>query len=549
MLAYQFNPGMKLPKHRHAAVTIQLKQVAGQVEVLSKTKNPCACGGGCPRCQAKLKIGQANDAYEQEADQIAEQVMAQSSTTMQRQTDTDEDELLHAKPLVKSITPLLQRQSNEESTWQDAGKAVENPIRQLQNGGQPLSNNERQFFEPRFGLDFSHVLLHSGSQLARKINARAFTLNNHIVFDQGEYAPNTNRGRRLLAHELTHVVQQTRGNKGSSVQAKTIQRQTVPIPVFDEFDPCLTVPKNLPSPLDKLGGQKICGSHAKKLRKLLIKRKAKKQIQCPPGFIPGTAGEYEGTCCKMTGYLTEGHDKVPTTVHNKQNCCEPAQITANSFFPICCPAGTQPDTQRKNCVKIKPPDFKLKPCPEDNATPFLSCACAPRSRINPAKGVCCPVGQEGSSGTCQTPGIKLTTPAAVPHSSGHVILFKQDRPYSGETGATGLNNSLLGNGQMALQQLIKSLIENPSYSVQLFGRASPEGTENYNMVLSKRRVKIILQALQKGGIARSRIIDAKNWSATEGCESVAGGVIACGESGASGPGTRQVLAKVFSTGS
>jgi len=81
----------------------------------------------------------------------------------------------------------------------------------LQGGGQPLPAAERAFFEPRFGRDFANVRLHSGPgavQLARSVSARAFTLGDSIVFGSGQYALGTSAARQLLAHELTHVVQQ-----------------------------------------------------------------------------------------------------------------------------------------------------------------------------------------------------------------------------------------------------------------------------------------------------------------------------------------------------
>jgi hypothetical protein len=84
-------------------------------------------------------------------------------------------------------------------------------IQALQGRGRSLSAAERSFFEPRFGTDFSHVRLHHGAQaagLARSINAQAFTLGREIVLGAEAQASTTWAGRRLLAHELTHVVQQ-----------------------------------------------------------------------------------------------------------------------------------------------------------------------------------------------------------------------------------------------------------------------------------------------------------------------------------------------------
>lgn len=84
-------------------------------------------------------------------------------------------------------------------------------IRRARQGGRPLSEAERSYFEPRFGRDLSGVRVHSGAQAnsaTRRIRARAFTVGNDIVLGNGEYQASTPQGKRLLAHELTHVVQQ-----------------------------------------------------------------------------------------------------------------------------------------------------------------------------------------------------------------------------------------------------------------------------------------------------------------------------------------------------
>lgn len=84
--------------------------------------------------------------------------------------------------------------------------------------GQALPPASRRFFAARLGHDFNNVRIHHGvraAQAAQSIRARAFTLGNHVVFNQGEYSPHSDTGKRLLAHELTHVVQQ-RGAAGGA---------------------------------------------------------------------------------------------------------------------------------------------------------------------------------------------------------------------------------------------------------------------------------------------------------------------------------------------
>ena len=85
----------------------------------------------------------------------------------------------------------------------------------LRGAGQPLDAAARDFLEPRFGHDFSHVRVHADARAAasaRAVGAQAYTVGRNVVFGAGQYAPGTAQGRRLLAHELTHVVQQAGGH-------------------------------------------------------------------------------------------------------------------------------------------------------------------------------------------------------------------------------------------------------------------------------------------------------------------------------------------------
>jgi hypothetical protein len=95
----------------------------------------------------------------------------------------------------------------------------------MNGGGSPLPETDQNFFESRMGADLSSVRVHtdsSAAQTSRDLNARAFTVGSNIAFNSGEYQPGTTAGRHLLAHELTHTVQQ-----GASPQLKrqVIQRE------------------------------------------------------------------------------------------------------------------------------------------------------------------------------------------------------------------------------------------------------------------------------------------------------------------------------------
>lgn len=104
----------------------------------------------------------------------------------------------------------------------DVLPSLENRINSIRGSGSPISESLRAYFEPRFGADFSSVRLHTDSratEAAQSVNAKAFTLGNNIVFNREYYSPETSSGKKLFAHELTHVVQQ--GN----FRAFSIQRQ------------------------------------------------------------------------------------------------------------------------------------------------------------------------------------------------------------------------------------------------------------------------------------------------------------------------------------
>jgi predicted chitinase len=112
----------------------------------------------------------------------------------------------------------------------EAALDTEAATREAERGGEPLADSVRSYFEPRFGHDFSQVRVHAGeeaAQAARGVQARAYTIGHDIVFGHGEYAPDTAQGKRLLAHELTHVVQQQATHTAAP---STIARDEAPKP-------------------------------------------------------------------------------------------------------------------------------------------------------------------------------------------------------------------------------------------------------------------------------------------------------------------------------
>ena len=220
--------------------------------------------------QPKLTLGPVDDVYEREADSVAAQVVQSMAATqappVQRQEDEEElqmkavqrqevEEELQMKPAAESVqrqedeeelqmkpaAEAVQRQEDEEElqmkpaaeSVQRAGTeeeeellqgkrtggpeagaldpAIESQIQRARAGGSALEPAARSSMEGAMGSDFSSVRIHTGQEsdsLNRSLSARAFTTGSDIFFRSGEYNPGSTQGQQLLAHELTHVVQQ-----------------------------------------------------------------------------------------------------------------------------------------------------------------------------------------------------------------------------------------------------------------------------------------------------------------------------------------------------
>jgi Domain of unknown function (DUF4157) len=171
---------------------------------------PCACGGGCPRCgadpgaRANLTIGEPGDQFEQGAERIADEV------GRPLESGASADARIPVATL-RSATSLGAAGGPDPAGRESAPPIVHDALR---SPGRPLDDDTRAFMEPRFGYDFSGVHINTGTKAAdsaRAVNARAFTVGRDVVFDEGQHAPGTTAGQKLLAHELSHVVQQAAG--------------------------------------------------------------------------------------------------------------------------------------------------------------------------------------------------------------------------------------------------------------------------------------------------------------------------------------------------
>jgi len=213
--------------------------------------------------QPKLQVGRPGDRYEQEADRMADRVMQSSSPAiasrsvspmpaigriqrqtnepLQRQPAAEDEKKKVAKDVAHKAEQKKQQAEKEkvvaEETAVTADKdkhvkekkkkedepvqtqaqpgqvpavtpTLENHLSTRQGGGQPLPEPTRTFMESRFHHDFSKVRVHHDSQATQALNARAFTHRHDIFFNPAQYQPEAPHGQHLLAHELTHVVQQ-----------------------------------------------------------------------------------------------------------------------------------------------------------------------------------------------------------------------------------------------------------------------------------------------------------------------------------------------------
>lgn len=233
-----------------------------------------------PPVQTKLNIGKPGDVYEVEADKTADAVVSQTNTTDSIQKMGTEEEEVQANPLAGGLTSFVQKQqAAEEEPVQTMAEKEEEPVQAKEeeedvqakcddcskedkvqkmedekeepvqtkgekssgnsNGlsaqlnaakgsGSPMTKFTKSEMEMAFGNDFSEVNIHTDDKakaMSKKLNAQAFTHGNDIYFNDGKYNPNTKEGKYLLAHELTHTIQQ----KGKSLGIRKKENEPEPM--------------------------------------------------------------------------------------------------------------------------------------------------------------------------------------------------------------------------------------------------------------------------------------------------------------------------------
>jgi len=162
----------------------------------------------------KLIVGSAHDPLEHEADEVAGRIMRMPAP----ECHTCERDKLFRQKRDEDEEKILMKNDSGASSGIEAPPVVNEAIRST---GHPLDTGTRKFFEPRFGHDFKDVRIHTddvAARSARAIHAQAYTIGNNIVFGQNAYRLDTAQGQSLLAHELTHIVQQAKGTSGSRIR-------------------------------------------------------------------------------------------------------------------------------------------------------------------------------------------------------------------------------------------------------------------------------------------------------------------------------------------
>jgi len=185
--------------------------------------------------QAKLAISQPGDASEQEADRMADAVIQNLDRPVQRQSEEEEEPVqmkVQRQEEEEELQTRVQLQEEGEEVQAKISDSLEDRINAKRGGGHPLSDATRSAIEPQFGHDFSRVRIHTDSEsdnLNRELNAQAFATGTDIFFREGKYQPDSHDGQWLIAHELTHVVQQGGSNPlDKSMKCDTWMKNTFP---------------------------------------------------------------------------------------------------------------------------------------------------------------------------------------------------------------------------------------------------------------------------------------------------------------------------------
>lgn len=434
-----------------------------------------------------------SDGYrkEQEAEAVAENVL--------RMPETQSISPSFFKPVISRVQlKEAYRDDNTQnlgktSLTTDAPAPLADDYLNSLSGGRALSETDQHVYGSAMGYDFSDVKLHTdhiANHYATALNALAFTTGHHIVFRSGQYQPDTAAGKRLLVHELSHVVQQ------KSKASPTIQRQ----PDQDHKEPKSDISKalnenslfkklpdfarekiikeidNAPETITQAVFDKIINlapidaqykEGLKKVGEAIIKtvtgttKPSTSICDVVPGYHEGGSSTFKGQCCVGT-------------VENEASCCPKDRFAPNENHGNCCKPGEVVDSLGK-CMKPGPVD--------------LSSICIPPGKKD-AFGKCCMPPLELKNGICMAPLSQApkATPLSMKFSMGVISDFK-------------INEAVLNSQQKADFEKIKQLIHGfmeacPASAIYITGHGDKPGTDQHNFDLGLRRaahIKFLLQ--------------------------------------------------------
>jgi hypothetical protein len=274
----------------------------------------CACGGGCQRCQdedreeggwaipsgriqARLAVGAHGDRYEEEAERVAGEVVTGPGSLVEVPITTGITGV-QAGAIASARHPAVSPLSSDGMDVADHDApdrpGVESRLRVLAGSGNALPGSSRLRLESRFGFDFGAVRIHDdaeAAQLNEALESLAFTHGRDIYFARGAYLPGTAEGDRLLAHELTHVVQQSGGSPGGTVGGPAVVQRYEELKVRGDLLHKEVEARLRDKNRDLVTEAKIPGGTTKEQALDAVGRPDLYEAE-PKGVLPGVQGEY-----------------------------------------------------------------------------------------------------------------------------------------------------------------------------------------------------------------------------------------------------------------
>lgn len=430
------------------------------------------------RLATSVPVSRPDDASEREADRVADAVVRGDSApigpvgssgiahvdagpAVQRRCAACEEEDPNDSPEPAQV----HRRSMPGHPAPPGSHATAAPAQPIADGGKPLSAALRADFEPRLGVDLSRVRIHTGPEAvasARRFQARAYTFGSHIVFGSGGLDPDAPADRHLLAHELTHTLQQS-GGGAPRLQRQPDGREKTHDWTEDWWPPHFK-PEFPESPIEPPGTQdlvegckkapwipgckQVCGLYG-------CGQPPSSQTLCPPGFHGSTTTDFKDQCCK-DGPADSAQVCCPKDRMGDGRCCVPGEV----------PVGG-------HCVKGEPVEPKG--------------LCPPPGRKSPSGDCCLPPKVPGDWGCEEGKTVEPPKPLMLDaFVDRFTVLFKQDQPRPGQA----FEDALAG-GRSQLDQAIDALKKDLATGAQLVANASKEGEPDYNLDLTDRRLAAV----------------------------------------------------------